>query len=128
MRCGVKLPNVNFFYQTLSFHLFFSSSYEVTEDHVLASLQNIFCVHIPGSNPNSSSEAVSTFLKIFDESENWSSLRQEKGNIAYQELISDIISQVLVNISQGKSNHSNHLNTGQVWHLNGSNMSGCQMV
>jgi hypothetical protein len=79
----------------------FSSSYEVSEDQVLSSLETIFCVRIPGSN--SSLELVSTFLQIFEDSESMTEPRLEDGTLDYPELISDILSQVLVNISQGKT-------------------------
>ena len=79
-----------------------SSSCEVYEDQVLSSLQTIFCVQIPGSGLISC--IVSTYLQIFDESETLADLRNEDGSLDYTSLISDIISQVLVNINQGKQN------------------------
>ncbi len=71
---------------------------------VLSSLETIFNVRIPGSS--SAPELVSNYLEIFDSSEALSELRLENGSLDYPELISDILSQVLVNISQGKPRDS----------------------
>ena len=77
----------------------FSSSYEVSEDQVLASLETIFGVRIPGSC--NAPDQISSHLEIFDPAESLTEPRHENGGIDYPELISEIISQVLVNISQG---------------------------
>ena len=72
----------------------------MTEDQVLSSLETIFRARIPGSS--TASELISNYLEIFDESEKLVEPRRETGGLDYPEVISDIISQVLINISQGR--------------------------
>ena len=80
------------------FYSFFSASYEVTNELALSVLQNIFTVKIPNASewpPDRylSLPEASTFLSLTD----WSSSAQ----VDYNELISDILTEVMMQMNQG---------------------------
>ncbi len=91
----------------------FSATYEVTEDQVFAGLQNIFVVKLPNAAAATGQNA-SSFMDLPDTS-NMIAMRNEgaakdssDGETGfrtideYKELASDILTEVIMNMSTGK--------------------------
>ena len=75
-----------------------SANYEVTEEQVLSSLQNIFTVKLPKSSESPAPE----YLTLSDVTVVTSGKSFSPSLDSYSELISDILSDVLMNMAKGK--------------------------
>ena len=91
---------------------FFSTNYEMTEEQVLSTLQTIFAVKLPQASetcPSANMDLPDTanLLKLKSEEKsdtNNGAITATKSSLeTYNELISDILTEVLMNMAKGKT-------------------------
>ena len=89
---------------------FFSTNYEMTEEQVLSTLQTIFAVKLPQASetcPSANMDLPDTAnllkLKSEEKDPNNGAITATKSLETYNELISDILTEVLMNMAKGKT-------------------------